>query len=437
MARITYFTKVRGTTYKLKDGTCRISFRIQGPKVFNPNLNKRDHAVRSFAWNKEAEADAWMRHMNQVLRLDGISGVERELFGASQSGQKQEEELPDDYRLKTMVRRFNRWKKLQVVAGDASEQTAYGYSWELKRFVTWAKSRKLDVALVKDIGKSHVQAYLDDLVRQGLALQTRKVAKIRLSAFWTWLGKVHEDVNEDADAPVPVLTRGNVVRRCEIQGDKNYQGVNPRDRAFTLEDVNLILNTVYPPYFHAVKFLTLTGLRRSELEALRWENVRYLSATEALVKITSYQREDGSYYRPKTKGSIREFTVCQDAVAILKQAEILAGGRIGYVFRDPDKPDKPMNARRVSEAIRKARIRSGVQAAGKASHALRATYISTVASEDGRMFPLMKRVGHTSPKITLGYYSSDQETDREFGNIMERALNNKEVNPTQADKERS
>lgn len=239
-----------------------------------------------------------------------------------------------------------------------------------------------------------VQRMLNELQRKGLAPRTvrtiRSVLRQALEQAARW-GDVPRNVASLVDLPK--------LPQYEFQ-------------PFSLEEARRFLDAIETHRTKAV-FVTLllTGARRGEVLALRWEDVDLESGT---IRITgNLQRVAGELRRaePKTASSRRTLALPNLVVDALKvhrirqvEERLQAGGawqESGYVFTTSvGTPIEPRNllrtfSRLLSEAgLRKVRL-----------HDLRHCFASLQLAEGTAARVVMEQLGHTQISTTLGIYS--------------------------------
>lgn len=179
------------------------------------------------------------------------------------------------------------------------------------------------------------------------------------------------------------------------------------------DGVNRLLQTVKDSYYYPLLFTVVyTGLRRSEILALRWQNVDLDMATMSVTD-TLHHMKDGRFIvrQPKSKHGRRNIAL-SPALAILlrehkaKQAELkkalgleLQDG--DFVFAHPDgsllRPDS------ISHGFRKIAARAGLPALR--FHDLRHTHATLLLKQGVHPKIVSERLGHSSIAITLDTYS--------------------------------
>ena len=166
------------------------------------------------------------------------------------------------------------------------------------------------------------------------------------------------------------------------------------------------------PYLALFTLAIYTGLRRSELVGLRWQDVDL--AGGALSVTQTLQRVHGQgllMLQPKTARSRRRVALSPEVVALLRahrarQAELrLAVGPVwqegGWVFTRPD--GRPLDPDEVTHAFARTIKAAGIM--GVRLHDLRHTHASLMLAQGVHPKIVSERLGHASITITLDTYS--------------------------------
>lgn len=155
----------------------------------------------------------------------------------------------------------------------------------------------------------------------------------------------------------------------------------------------------------AVRLLALTGLRRGDVLALRWEHVDWRHSVARL---------------PIGKTGARDVPLSPQALAFLK-AERGAAARIGLVVATPEGgPVHPENIGRAWQTLRKAAKLDKVRL-----HDLRHSWASDAVSAGVPLYVVGAALGHRQPSTTARYAHLHDKAIREglaaAGDAIERA----------------
>jgi len=190
----------------------------------------------------------------------------------------------------------------------------------------------------------------------------------------------------------------------------------PKAKKITVIDsqgVNRLLEAVkdsfYYPIFYAAVY---TGMRRSELLGLRWQNVDLdfltISVTETLHRLN-----DSSYFygEPKSKRGKRSIAISPSVALLLREYKakqqadrLLLGVQLtdnDLVFSMPD--GSPMSPHAVTWAF--VNLRNKLGFAGLRLHDLRHTHATLLLKQGVHPKVVSERLGHSTVGITLDTYS--------------------------------
>lgn len=209
----------------------------------------------------------------------------------------------------------------------------------------------------------------------------------------------------------------------------------PRAQAQEIEilspmQVQTVLETLRGRALYPIIALALgTGLRRSELLALRWKDVDLDGGALRVEQSLEQTKRGGLVFRqPKTKYGRRTVTLAPTTVAVLRehrkvqqeQRLFLGLGKASddaLVFAAWDGSPRSPNAltKEWSLAMEKAGLTVTL-------HSLRHTHASTLIASGLDVLTISRRLGHGSPSITLGVYGHLFKTDDRAAAMIEKAL---------------
>ena len=158
--------------------------------------------------------------------------------------------------------------------------------------------------------------------------------------------------------------------------------------------------------YHLVSLALATGMRRGELLALRWQDIN--GATVTVARSLEYTKAYGYRFKaPKTRAGRRSIQIPPETVDMLRDHRrqtlelrmLLGMGRLepeALVFCRFD--GQPMPATNLTTKWRKA------CGSRWKFHALRHTHASALIAAGVDVVTVSRRLGHSSPSITLGVY---------------------------------
>ncbi len=241
----------------------------------------------------------------------------------------------------------------------------------------------------------HVQGLYADLLGRGLSrrtvLHTHRILKEALSHAVKWR-LVARNVCDAVDAPRP--ERKEMVA---LDGD----GVS-----------RLLYAATGSPYRDVFFVALYTGLRRSEVLALRWPDVDLDRGTIRVVAGLHRLTGMGLVLLPtKTARSRRQVTITQEVVDVLRSirgSQLMAKMELGPAWQDTGfvftKPDgRPMDPEKVTHAFTSIVRAAGLN--GVRLHDLRHTHASLMLQAGVHPKIVSERLGHAGVAITLDTYS--------------------------------
>ncbi len=299
---------------------------------------------------------------------------------------------------KTTLREFlERWLK-DYVWPDLGPRTAEGYESMMRCHIV----PKLGKILLNQLKPEHIQKYYSYCLSEGrydgkgglnpLTVRHHHMALHRALQMAVKWGVI---INNPADAIDPPR-----FQRSEI-------------RIMSEDDIGAFLEAAkFTPYY-AIFYLALsTGMRRSELLALRWSDVDLLMGQISVNRSLHHLRDRSLVFRaPKTARGRRTIALPPSAALVLKEHKErqgdmhLALGTLpqesGLIFSQPD--GAPMLPDTVSHAWSKLARRLGLGATRL--HDARHTHASLMLKQGIHPKVVQERLGHASIQTTLDTYS--------------------------------
>jgi integrase len=203
-------------------------------------------------------------------------------------------------------------------------------------------------------------------------------------------------------------------------------------RTMSESDIHIFLEMARPTQYYALFYVLLfTGIRRSELLALRWQDVDLL-LLQISVKRSLHQVRGGKiiFRQPKTEKSRRLIALTPSTVDVLKEHQDSQNKlrlSLGYpaltdddlVFCQYD--GKPFLPNTITHNWIKLVRRSGLK--GIRLHDARHTHASLMLKQGVHHKIVQERLGHSSIQITLDTYSHlasglQEAAAKKFDNII-------------------
>ena len=173
-----------------------------------------------------------------------------------------------------------------------------------------------------------------------------------------------------------------------------------------------------------------TGMRRSELAGLPWDDVDLVAATVTVRQVVVDAAGDLLVTEPKTAASRRTIALDAGTVATLKRhrsvqsAERLVAGPVwrdtGMVFTMED--GRALQPAYVTRVFSKRAVAAGLPPV--TFHALRHSYLTMLLRSGEPLRVVSQRAGHSSPNVTLAVYShalpgDDQAAAERGGRLLD------------------
>ena len=165
------------------------------------------------------------------------------------------------------------------------------------------------------------------------------------------------------------------------------------------------------------KLYTATGARRSEILALRWSDVDLKTGKLHIRRTLDLEDPDPRATKPPKNGEARSLTLSPSAVTVLRQWRRLLASRDinavkpgAWVFPFDTDWSRPRNPQSVSEMFTR-RVTWARAALGEDKlpelhlHGIRHTVVTLLIESGLDVAKVAKRVGHSSPAITLAIYT--------------------------------
>lgn len=290
----------------------------------------------------------------------------------------------------TLADYLEQWLK-DYCRPNLAPRTAEGYEYIVRCHLVPA----LGKIRLTQLKPEHLRHLYSDKLSAGLSHRTVRYIHVTLHKALQDAVRLGMLVRNSADAVQPPK-----VQRREM-------------RAMSESDIHIFLefakSTPYYPLFYVALF---TGMRRSELLALRWSDVDLvlcqLSITRAL-----HQLQDGSlmYRQPKTAKGRRLISLSPSTVIVMRehreQQEKMKAA-LGLPISEDDLvfcgvQGKSLLPNSVSHVWSKLAKRTGL--AGVRLHDARHTHASLMLKQGIHPKVVQERLGHSSIQITLDTYS--------------------------------
>lgn len=230
---------------------------------------------------------------------------------------------------------------------------------------TWIQNQKTTLKTIRN-QLSFLRSSLDEAITDGV-LQINPVSLVTASRYRS------KDTETENDYIVDPLTPDEVDALLSSAGNKQWENL--------------------------FRFAIHTGMRSSELCALRWKDIDFVEKT-AHVQTASVS---GITKGTKTKAGTRKVELSEEAMIALNNQKPFSFMKDGCVFEDP-KTNKPWAG---ADAIRKKAWIPTLRKAGiryRNPYQTRHTFATRMISRGANLFWLASQMGHKGPEMLFRHY---------------------------------
>lgn len=142
----------------------------------------------------------------------------------------------------------------------------------------------------------------------------------------------------------------------------------------------------------------LTGMRKSEIQALTWSDIDFMHATISISK--SWNELTKEFKPTKTKSSKRVIKVDHQLLGYLKQLRV-NGSSLVFTNQYGTIPTSTA----LNKLLRQLLKECGIQKQGFHFHSLRHVHVAYLIAHGVDIYAISKRLGHSKVSITLDTYS--------------------------------
>jgi integrase len=214
------------------------------------------------------------------------------------------------------------------------------------------------------------------------------------------------------------VTRTKVMPKREIE---RQQKKKLSDKYLEKSELDILLKSLYSnPRRHLQalisEFLSLTGLRYGEMQALQWKNFNGQSINiEGTLDYTLSKMENAVKTSTKNESSERVVDLPRKAINILSEIQSINSVKYSinpddYIFLSTQKT--PLTIHAFNATIKRSAQEINLSK-NVSSHIFRHTHVSILAESNIPLKAIMERVGHSDANTTLQIYNHVTEKSRE------------------------
>lgn len=242
---------------------------------------------------------------------------------------------------------------------------------------------------------------------------SKKVSSKTRRNYMSVLRTALDDAVEDGMIEVNPMM-GKKLKQAKVELKSARDEVDP----FSWDERKAIGDSVDGQFKWFVQFGFWTGLRISELIALRWDRIDWIHGTARIDQVLTQASRD--YELPKTKHSIRNVELHGPALEALIKMKPYSFLEDGIIFKNPYcglpwNGDSPVR-KRFKNVLKKAGVRY------RYPYQMRHTYASTALMEGEDIGFVCGQLGHEDEAVTYKHYNRYIKGNRsERGSKLEAA----------------
>lgn len=278
---------------------------------------------------------------------------------------------------------------------------------------------KIGMYKLKAIKPAILQELINDKFKEGKAKQTIEI-----------IGTVLKGALKKAVYPHQLI-KENPMLYVEIPKFDNRQKKTKEDlKIFSYTDFIKMTEFVRndSPFYIPMMIAFHTGLRRSEVCGLTWENIDFENKTLTVDKIMIMKKKEISISTPKTQSSYRTISLGETIVSILKQHKNRQNqNKLFYGLHYPitdfvctKENGEPVTPNSIKWYCGYVRKNTGVEFS---FHSFRHTHATMLLENGAKPKDIQARLGHSRISTTLDTYSHiTEKMKKETVNIFEQML---------------
>jgi integrase len=297
----------------------------------------------------------------------------------------------------TLTEYLERWLK-DYAWPNLAPRTAEGYGTIIRQHLI----PKLGNLLLTQVKPEHLQKYYSEMLNSGRCNSSRGLSAQTVRHHHTALHKALQTAVE-----------WGLLSRNVADAVRPPRAERSEMRTWGEDDITHFLEAAkHTPYYALFYTALFTGMRRSELLALHWQDVDFI-LSQVYVSRSLHQLRDGSYvFRPtKTAKGRRTVALPPSAILVLNEhrgKQERDRAMLGISLKDDDLVfsalnGKPIRPNTITRAWPMLAVRAGLKAIRL--HDARHTHASLMLKQGIHPKIVQERLGHSTIAITLDTYS--------------------------------
>lgn len=299
---------------------------------------------------------------------------------------------------------FPRSTRLKIFGNAATGKTVKMY---LDEYLVICETRKLSPSTIG--GYKKCRSALSSLHIFPASELTPAALKTWIQSQKTTLKTIRNQLSFLRSALDEAVTDGvlqinpvSLVTASRYQSDKSESESSYVVDPLSPAEVNALLSAASNKQWENLfRFAIQTGLRSSELCALRWRDIDFVGKTAHVQNASVVGIIKGT----KTKAGTRKVELSEEAMAALTSQKLFTFMKDNTIFEDP-KTNKPWDS---ADAIRKKAWVPTLRKAGiryRNPYQTRHTFATRLISQGVNLFWLATQMGHKGPEMLFRHYGS-------------------------------
>ena len=297
----------------------------------------------------------------------------------------------------TLAEYLERWLK-DYAWPNLAPRTSEGYETIVRQHLI----PKLGSFPLTQLKPEHIQRYYSEMLCSGRCSDNSSLSAQTIRHHHTALHKALQTAVE-----------WGLLSRNVADSVRPPHAERPEMLTWGEDDITRFLETVKSTPYYALFYTTLfTGMRRSELLALHWQDIDFIES-QVYVSRSLHQLRDGSFVfrQPKTAKGRRTVALPPSAILVLNEhheKQKLERAMLGIPLKDDDLvfshlDGKPIRPNTVTRAWTMLATRAGLKVIRL--HDARHTHASLMLKQGVHPKIVQERLGHSTIAITLDTYS--------------------------------
>ncbi|MCM2367034.1 tyrosine-type recombinase/integrase [Proteus terrae] len=297
---------------------------------------------------------------------------------------------------------FPNSKKLNLFGVNNHEKRVIDY---LEEYLVICETRNLSPSTINgykkcksalsDLHQLHVSSLTPAILKNWIQKQTTVLKTIR-----NQLSFLRSSLDEAITDGIVSINPVRLISASRYQSKNNGAESNYIVDPLSPKEVSALLTAArYEQWKNLFQFAINTGLRSSELCALRWSDIDFLENTAHIQSASVV----GVIKKTKTKAGTRKIELNSEALSALNDQKQFTFMKDGVIFEDP----KTNKAWAGADAIRKKAWVPTLKKAGiryRNPYQTRHTFATRHISQGTNLFWLAKQMGHKGPEMLFRHY---------------------------------